>query len=106
MFRGDTGRQPGGGKRQHGTEVFICDIHWGPPMPEHDEIDAYDANGMTRLLYAVFSGDCAQVKSLLDQGADCNRPHRDDLTATPLWHAEEDFGLVEIAKLLRRYGAG
>lgn len=74
-------------------------------MPENNLTDEYDENGMTPLLYAVFRGDPAEVQSLLEQGADCNKPQRDDSTATPLWHAEEDFGLVEIAKLLRRYGA-
>lgn len=74
-------------------------------MSKHDGIDAYDEYGTTQLLYSVFRGDTAKVQSLLEQGADCNRPQRDDSTATPLWHAEEDFGQVEIAELLRRYGA-
>lgn len=74
-------------------------------MSKHDGIDTYDENGITQLLYAVFRGDPAEVQSVLEQGADCNKPQRDDSTATPLWHAEEDFGLVEIAELLRRYGA-
>lgn len=74
-------------------------------VSKNDGIDEYDENGMTQLLCAVFKGDVAEVQSLLELGADCNRPHRDDATATPLWHAEEDFGLFDIAKLLRRYGA-
>lgn len=60
---------------------------------------------MTQLLYAVFAGDLVRVQALLKQGADGNRPHRDDPTATPLWHAEEDFGLLEIAQALRHNGA-
>lgn len=68
-------------------------------------IDAYDENGMTQLLYAVFTGDLTRVQELLQQGADFNKPQRDDPTATPLWHAEEDFGLLEVAQLLRAKGA-
>jgi ankyrin repeat protein len=74
-------------------------------MTKLEAINAYDENGMTPLLYAVFSGDLIGVRELLEQGADCNKPQRDDPTATPLWHAEEDFGLVEIAKVLRASGA-
>jgi ankyrin repeat protein len=67
--------------------------------------DEYDELGMTPLLYAVFQGDLAAVKALLIQGADGNKPQRDDSTATPLWHAQEDFGLLEIADLLKLHGA-
>jgi ankyrin repeat protein len=70
-----------------------------------ETIDSYDANGMTPLLYAVFIGNIDAVRMLLDEGADCNRPHRGDATATPLWHAQEDFGLFEIAEILREHGA-
>jgi ankyrin repeat protein len=68
-----------------------------------NELDAWDALGMTPLLYAVFVGDVDPVRDLLERGADPNRPSRSG--ETPLWHAEDDFGLVEIAALLRRYGA-
>jgi ankyrin repeat protein len=68
-------------------------------------IDAYDSYGMTRLIHAVYEGNLAKVEALLVQGADCNKPQRDDPTATPLWHAEDDFGLTDIAALLRRHGA-
>lgn len=69
-------------------------------------IDDYDENGMTPLLYAVFAGDIDVVRSLLDAGADPDKPQRDDPSATPLWHAQEDFGLHAIANLLWAYGAG
>jgi hypothetical protein len=38
-------------------------------------------------------------------GADPNLPREDDKTATPLWHARDDFGLHEIAALLLKAGA-
>ena len=61
------------------------------------------AGGMTPLLSAVFRGDIDAVRLLLESGADPNvRPNPSD---SPLWHAEDDFGLTEIAELLRSYGA-
>lgn len=74
-------------------------------MNKAEFINAYDERGMTLLLYAVFAGDVARVQDLLRQGADCNKAQRDDPTATPLWHAEEDFGLAEIVQVLRANGA-
>ena len=68
-----------------------------------NQLDEWDDLGMTPLLYAVYRGNPEEVKSLLDQGADPNRPSRDG--GTPLWHAEDDFGLIEVAALLRQYGA-
>ena len=68
-----------------------------------DELNAWDANGMTPLLYAVFIGDTKKVQRLLEMGADPNRPA--STGGTPLWHAEDDFGLIEIAKVLRQCGA-
>lgn len=74
-------------------------------MSKFSSIDDYDELGMTPLLYAIFAGDLETVRSLLDEGADPNKPQRDDTAATPLWHAEEDFGLTDLANLLRTYGA-
>lgn len=68
-------------------------------------LDEWDANGMTPLLYAVYRGDTRAVELLLQAGADPNRGHRGDLAATPLWHAVDDFGLFEVAALLREAGA-
>jgi len=69
-----------------------------------DDIDAYDALGMTPLLAAVFRGDLRAVNQLLAAGADPNRAQAGDPTATPLWHAAEDFGLTEIAEAIRHAG--
>ena len=69
-----------------------------------DDIDAYDALGMTALLSAVFRGDLLAVNQLLAAGADPNRAQAGDPTATPLWHAAEDFGLHEIAEAIRSAG--
>jgi len=70
-----------------------------------DDVNSYDELGMTALLSAVFIGDLRAVRLLLESGADPNRPARDDATATPLWHARDDFGLFEIADLLVKAGA-
>lgn len=69
------------------------------------DVNAWDEHGMTPLLSAVFIGNVDAVRLLLEAGADPNRAQRDDPTATPLWHAREDFGLHEIAQLLERAGA-
>lgn len=61
------------------------------------------AGGMTPLLSAVFRGDTDAVRLLLESGADPNV--RTNPSDSPLWHAEDDFGLPEIAQLLRSYGA-
>ena len=66
-----------------------------------NELDAWDTDGMTPLLYAVFVGDVEKVQRLLEMGADPNRPS--STGETPLWYAEDDFGLVEVAKVLRQY---
>ena len=59
--------------------------------------------GLTPLLWAIFRGDVDAVRLLLESGADPNvRPNPSD---SPLWHAEDDFGLTEIAELLKPYGA-
>lgn len=74
-------------------------------MNDPPTIDDYDVNGMTPLLYAVFHGDLNGVRRLLAEGANPNKPQREDANATPLWHAERDFGLEEIGKLLRKHDA-
>ena len=70
-----------------------------------DDVNEWDDLGMTPLLYAVFRGDIDALRLLLDAGADPSRPQRGDPTATPLWHARDDFGLHEIANLLEARGA-
>jgi ankyrin repeat protein len=61
------------------------------------------SSGMTPLLSAVFRGDVVAVRLLLEGGADPNLHSNFD--CSPLWHAEDDFGLFEIAELLKEYGA-
>jgi ankyrin repeat protein len=63
----------------------------------------FDDFRMTPLLWAVMRGDITAVKILLESGADPNvRPNPSD---SPLWSAEDDFGMADIAALLRSHGA-
>lgn len=64
-------------------------------------INEVDAVGFTPLHLVVFRGQRDVVEFLLERGADPNVPLRDGVT--PLWSAE-DFGLDDIASLLRRHG--
>jgi len=67
------------------------------------DLNEFDDFRMTPLLWAIMRGDFAAVRMLLESGADPNvRPNRSD---SPLWSAEDDFGMGEIAALLRSYGA-
>ena len=67
--------------------------------------NARDHLGMTPLLSAVYRGDVQAVTILLEAGADPNLADAYDPMCTPLWHAEEDFGLYEVAGVLRAFGA-
>lgn len=63
----------------------------------------FDDFRMTPLLWAIMRGDLDAVRMLLESGADPNvRPNPSD---SPLWSAEDDFGMADIAALLRTYGA-
>ncbi|PYT39150.1 MAG: hypothetical protein DMG45_20870 [Acidobacteria bacterium] len=67
------------------------------------DLNEFDDFRMTPLLWAIMRGDIDAVRLLLESGADANvRPNPSDL---PLWSAEDDFGMMEIAALLRSYGA-
>ena len=58
---------------------------------------------MTPLLWAIMGGHFDVVKLLLESGADPNvGPFP---SGSPLWSAEDDFGMAAIAGLLRSYGA-
>jgi hypothetical protein len=46
-----------------------------------------------------------RFRLLLEAGADPNHPEEGCAVETPLWYAAEDFGLLEVARLLRHYGA-
>ncbi|MFZ6818369.1 hypothetical protein [Undibacterium sp. Ji22W] len=69
------------------------------------KLNEYDEVGFTPLLTAVFIGDPTAVKILLEAGSDPNLSQKDDPSATPIWHAEVDFSLSQIADILREYGA-
>jgi ankyrin repeat protein len=66
-----------------------------------NEVDA--KHRMTPLLWAILRGDVDAVRLLLTSGANPNLTYHPN--ASPLWHAEDDFGLTEIAELLKAYGA-
>jgi hypothetical protein len=51
----------------------------------------------------VYRGDTDIVELLCRAGADVNQCVGTGKTA--LWHAEDDFGLWQIADVLRNYGA-
>ena len=68
----------------------------------HD-LNALDDFGMTALHWAVYGGYIELVRALLGAGADPNRKSKHATTA--LWHAEDDFGMHEIAAVLRTCGA-
>jgi SAM-dependent methyltransferase len=62
-----------------------------------------DDLGMTPLLWAVFGGYAEIVERLCSRGADVGL--RGATGETALWHAEDDFGLEDVAAVLRRHGA-
>ena len=56
-------------------------------------------DGLAPLHWAIYRGDFEMVKLLLESGAN---PNVQTLSGdSPLWHAEDDFGLTEIAELLK-----
>ena len=65
--------------------------------------DLPDDLGMTPLLWAVYGGYANITELLCRAGADVNL--RGSNGETALWHAEDDFGLWEVAAVLRRHGA-
>lgn len=65
--------------------------------------DASDRSGMTPLMWAVYGGYSRMVELLCRAGADVDLRAASGETA--LWHAEDDFGLQDVAELLRRFGA-
>ena len=58
---------------------------------------------MSPLVWAVWGGDIELVELLCSRGADVDQ--RVGTGETALWHAVDDFGLWEIAAVLRRHGA-
>jgi ankyrin repeat protein len=68
------------------------------------DVNFLGADGMSPLHWAVFRGDLDAVQLLLAAGGDPNQPSFEGSFATPFWHASEDFGLLEIASVLRASG--
>lgn len=62
-----------------------------------------DDQGMTPLIWAVYGGHLEITELLCRGGADVDLRRATGETA--LWHAEDDFGLFEIAAVLRHHGA-
>ena len=69
----------------------------------HPHLDSYDEAGHTPLLLAVFLGFADVAEALLKAGANPNKLGASG--DSPLWHAEDDFGLEDVSKVLKRYGA-
>jgi ankyrin repeat protein len=83
--------------------VLRCDIPQIKELLAEGANPSYvDTDGMTALHWAVYGGYIEAVRLLLKAGAN---PNIRCLGTTPLWHAEDDFGLTDIAALLRSYGA-
>ena len=67
------------------------------------DLNEFDDCGMTPLLYSVYSGCDDLVLALLEKGCD---PNQADINGvSPLYFAVHEFEFVEIAKLLKRFGA-
>ena len=66
-------------------------------------LDELDERGMAPIHWAVYGGYTEIVAMLIEAGADVNIKTGDGTTA--FWHAEDDFGLTDIADLLRAAGA-
>ena len=66
-------------------------------------LDELDEHGMSPLHCAVYGGYLELVQMLISYGADVNIKSR--YGDTPIWHAEDDFGLYDIANCLRGAGA-
>ena len=75
----------------------------GKKLELNSGIDAVDANEETALMRAVYEGDVAGVKSLLEKGADADIGDADGYT--PLMRAVEK-GNMPIIEALLRHGAG
>jgi ankyrin repeat protein len=72
-------------------------------MAEGADVNAVEDYRMSSLVWAVYGGYLDIVEALCQAGADVNQ--RVGPGETALWHAEDNFGLWEIAAVLRRHGA-
>jgi ankyrin repeat protein len=71
-------------------------------LAERADRNILDALRMSPLVWAVYGGHVEIVEALCAGGADVDFWVNTGETA--LWHAEDDFGLSEVAAVLRRYG--
>jgi ankyrin repeat protein len=85
--------------------VMSCDAVLTLQLLQHQKADPnlLDDKGMGPLHWAVYGGYYEIAKILLENGANPNL--RKSSGETALLHAEDDFGLTEIATLLRQFGA-
>jgi uncharacterized protein len=72
-------------------------------LAEGADPNILDDQRMSPLVWAVYGGCVEIVEALCAGGA--NVDFRVNTGETALWHAEDDFGLWEVAAVLRRYGA-
>lgn len=72
-------------------------------LAEGTDPNILDDQRMSPLVWAVYGGYVEIVEALCAGGADFD--FRVNTGETALWHAEDDFGLWEVAAVLRRYGA-
>lgn len=74
-----------------------------PSLPDQGALDKEDADGVTPLMRAAARGVVAEVKTLLDKGADPNYPH--STTRVTALMVAAYFGRVEVVKVLLGGGA-
>ena len=73
----------------------------GADLAEYDTA----ADGVSALFYAITRGDLETVTALVKLGADVNQPVWRDGSGSPLWFAQNFWGMLEIADFLRERGA-
>jgi ankyrin repeat protein len=75
-----------------------------PPILNRRQHDTA-ADGVSALFYAIIRGDLETVTALVELGADVNQPVWSDQSGSPLWFAQDFWGMLEIADFLRERGA-
>jgi ankyrin repeat protein len=83
--------------RRADEEQVVALLHAGADPNQLDDM------GMPPLMWAVYGGYSEIAERLCLSGANVN--FRQPTGETPLWHAEDDFGLWDVAAVLRWHGA-